>query len=342
MSQQESLEALLDQFSVSEAPLRAALIYRLSDPSAEDLAAFKASWSDILVDRRQLLLSRLVETSEASFDVDFTAVALFTLDDDDQVVRQHAIDLLWENMEPTIMRQIIRMMQMDESPDVRAAAAQSLGRFVLAGELGEIREAVGREASNALLEVCLAGDEPPEVLRRALESVSYASHDEVDSLIEEASQHTDVRMRASAILAMGRSADRRWDSDVRDALFDDEPEIRFEAARAVGELGMTSAVPRLIEMLDEDDREIQEMVIWSLGEIGGDEAQRALLRLTSREDLDEDLLEAIEDAINMAMLGAGHFVAYLFNPDDDGPNDGFEDLDDFDDDEVLDDLDDMD
>ncbi len=330
-------DTLLDNLRDPSAPLRAALIYRLSNPTPEEMAALRSAWPSVPVERRQLLLSRLVEMSEVSFEVDFTEVATFALEDEDEDVRCHAIEALWENILPSVMQRMIHMLQTDESAAVRAAAAQALGRFVLAGELGDFAESLAHEAEAALLETWEEITEPLEVRRRALESISYSGREEVPSLIIEALEDSDIKMQASAIFAMGRSADERWEEHVRMALDHPEPELRYEGARAAGELLLVDSVPRLIEMLRESDREIKHAAIWSLGEIGGRAAQRALLEL-SDEETDEDILQAIEDAMNTASLGTGEFVTYVFARDA-GELDDLDEWDELDDID-LDDLDD--
>src|SRR5512138_3715995 len=124
-------ETLLANLADTEAPLRSALIYRLSEPLASEMAALQTIWPTIPAERRSLLMSRLAETSETSFEADFTEVALFALKDTDATVRQHAIEALWENEHPTVMRQFVSLLQTDPEVVVRAAAATALGRFVL-------------------------------------------------------------------------------------------------------------------------------------------------------------------------------------------------------------------
>lgn len=326
---QESFEALLENLLQPDEPLRAALLYRLSEPAPVELMAFKAIWDEVPVERKRKLVARLVETSEVSIEVDFREVALFTLQDEDAEVRRHSVEALWEDERPVTMRTLIRLLENDPDLEVRAAAAQSLGRFVLAGEMGTIPEATAHEAVNTLLEVIMAGDEAPEVHRRALESVAYSGRDEVSSLIEEATEHLDIKMRASAVFAMGRSADERWAEHVLAALHSDEAEIIYEAARAAGELLLADAIVDLIRLATSEDTEIQMSAIWSLGEIGGNSARQALMELAETE-ADDPILDAIEDALNMAALSTGDFATYILSPDDDLPS-GLDDLDDFDD-----------
>lgn len=308
----EPFDDLLKGLTDPDTPLRAALIYRLSQPSPVEMIALADVWGEVPVARRRLLLSRLVEMSEVSIEVDFGDVAVFALEDPDPEVRSRAIEVMWEDERPATMRRIIRVLQTDDSAAVRAAAAQALGRFVLAGELGEMNERTAQEAEDALQETWFELEEPVEVRRRALESISYSGRDEVSSMIEEALQHPEQEMLASAIFAMGRSADEAWEAHVIEALYHPEAELRFEAARAAGELFLMTAVSRLIDMLEDTDREVKEAAIWSLGEIGGDAAQRALMRLADDISLDDAMLDAVEDALNMAALSTGEFATYIF------------------------------
>jgi len=323
--QAETFDALLDSLIDPTDRLRAALIYRLSDPAPEDFALLKQRWHEVPVERRQLLLSRMAESSETNFDLDFSTVAQFALQDEDPTVRRYAISALWISEDIATMHTLIHLLQMDEAAEVRAAAAEALGRFVLAGELGDLPDGSTAEAESALLEVFDSDHEELDVQRRALESLAYSGREGIDDLIDSARQHESIAMQATALFAMGRSANRRWARYVIRALDEAEPELRYEAARAAGELGLASTVPRLARLARDPDREIREAAIWSLGEIGGLEAQNVLLRLMNEED-DGDLLEAIEDSINTAALSTGDFVTYMFTPSAD-----FEDEDEFDD-----------
>jgi HEAT repeat protein len=213
------------------------------------------------------------------------------------------------------MRTLITHLETDPDPEVRSGAAQALGRFVLAGEMGQLAESTANDAVDALLTLLVHGDEHPEVHRRALESVAYASREEIASLIEEALEDLDVKMRASAVFAMGRSANERWAETVLSALQSDEEEIVYEATRAAGDLMLEEAVHDLIRLSTIDDTEIQMSAIWSLGEIGGKEARQALMELADSH-ADDPVLDAIEDALNMAALSTGEFATYLFSSDD--------------------------
>jgi HEAT repeat protein len=84
-------------------------------------------------------------------------------------------------------------------------------------------------------------------------------------------------------------------------LDNDNNEIRFEAARACGELEISEAAPKLIALIDEaDDAEVQEISIWALGRIGGQTAREALEACTESEN--EALALAAEESLEELSL----------------------------------------
>ena len=114
--------------------------------------------------------------------------------------------------------------------------------------------------------------------RRALESLAFINNETVTRLIHEAYTAPEEKARISAVFAMGRSADTHWARQVRRELFSPSPELRYEAARACGELQLPEAVPELEELTDDADFEVQEAALWALGQIGGDRARQILER----------------------------------------------------------------
>ena len=232
-------------------------------------------------------------------------------------VREAAVELLWEDESLALMNRLIDMALDDEATAVRAAAASALGRFILLGELGDLPEAETVKAQDAAVSILNNLDEDVDVRRRALEAIANCGHEIVDEAIREAYDSADHRMQISAVFAMGRTYDQQWNEFVLQQLDSDDPEMRYEAARAAGELEIEEAVPALTRLALDNDREIKEVAIWSLGEIGSREATRILERLATeaKRKSDDELLEAIEDAIGTASLGGGSL--YLMRLDDD-------------------------
>ncbi len=300
----KKIDDVLQILRSAERPLTAQAIYGLSDLSDEDLNQLRASWGAIPVERRLLLVRRLVEVAETNFEMDFAAVTRLALTDLDDEVREVAVEATWTDESPDMLRRLMTLASGDSSEGVRAAAASALGRFILEGELGKFDPGLARQAENIAIKLYQDENEDVDVRRRALEAIANSGRSGVTDMIEEAYQDDNPRMRTSAIFAMGRSCDSRWSSVVLRELISENPEMRFEAARAAGELELRESAPYLADLLQESDREIMLMAIWALGEIGGAEAQRLLEDMieTADEAGDEDLVEALEEALSSAHL----------------------------------------
>jgi HEAT repeat protein len=272
------LDALLDELRESaEMPAQASL-YHLSSLEAEDVARVHAVWPHLPGGLRQRLIRRLVELAEADFELDFGAIFRLVLEDEDWEVRTAAIEGLWEDEDVRLVPLLAAALREDDAVAVRAAAAASLGRFILLGELEKIRPDPYSRAYEALLAACQDAEEDLEIRRRALESLAYTSNETVAELICQAYAAPEEKGPVSAVFAMGRSGDNRWAQQVRQVLFSPNPELRYEAARACGELQLSEAVPELEDLADDADPEVQEAALWALGQIGGDEARRILER----------------------------------------------------------------
>ena len=130
----------------------------------------------------------------------------------------------------------------------------------------------------------------------------------------------DRRLRTSAVLAMGRSADKRWAAIAQQELNSPFPEMRYEATRACGELGLVKAVPALVELTEDVNPKIQEIALWSLGQIGGDLAQRTLQRYTHADT--ETLRRAAREALEELEFFHGDLTTFFGPPTEfDGASD---------------------
>jgi HEAT repeat protein len=286
---------LLDKlYESAEMPDQASL-YPLSNLDAEDAARVREAWMCLPVELRQQMINRLVELAEADFEVDFSAVFRIGLDDENAEVRAAAVDGLWEDEDVRLVPLLIARLLEDEADAVRAAAATSLGRFILLGELDKIRQEPRVSAYEALLAVCQDPDNDTEVQRRALESLAYVSNATVEDLIRQAYSVPEEKVHASAVFAMGRSADTRWARQVQQELINPVPELRYEAALACGKLQLRETVDELEELADDADPEVQEAALWALGQIGGEKARQILERYCQARD------EAIRTAAEAAM-----------------------------------------
>lgn len=277
-------------------------LYALSGASRAEAALFREKWAGISPEHRQRTIKALVESTEANFEMDFGLLFRVCLNDQDEQVRLKAIEGLWECEEASLVDPLVKMLRQDPSELVRAAAAISLGRFALQAELEELDERRTKLLVDALLQTINDAQEGVDVRRRAIESLAFLGIAGVRKIVEAAYSDDDERMRTSALFAMGRSCDTSWGGIVLSELSAPEPEMRYEAARASGELRLRKATPDLIRLLEDPDREVQEGAIWALGQIGGPQAKRALEQMAEGED--ETLQEAIEEALAELALGS--------------------------------------
>ncbi len=315
------------QHIVSDATVSHSLLYGLAMVSKENLAEFELVWPYIDSDRRQVVIQQLVTIAEQSFEVDFTPIFILGLKDLDSEVQALSIEGLWEYESPVLIPAFIHLFKQGQASRVRAAAATALGHYIYLGELEEIDDTAVMAVEQALLETIRQPNEDIEVIRRAIEAISYSGREGIEQIIESAYYHEDDLMRVSAIFSMGRSYNQNWENIILTELNNINPAIRFEAARACGELDLKKAVDPLIELVvTETDSGVQQNAVWSLGQIGGFKAQEVLERLT--EATDEAISAVAEDALNELLLFSGK-MGNLFDfalPDTD--LDAYEDEDD--------------
>jgi len=259
--------------------LKAAGLTRLSALDAEQAELFARAWPGIDVRRRREVVEELLEIEEDNVEFDFDAVFLRGIEDEDAEVRLAAVRGLWEYEGPELIAALLRLALEDEDAGVRAESSLALGRFVLLFEEGRLREGYFRDVEAGLRAVISIADEIEEVRARALEAAG--AHDDawVRQAISEAYESDVRRMKVAAVHAMGRSCEPRWLALLLRELASDEPEVRYEAATALGVLGDESAVSHVVPLLSDPDDEVRDAAITALGEIGGREARAALREL---------------------------------------------------------------
>lgn len=292
----ESLQFVLDELREQDKKPDRAPLYYLSNLDTEEMERVRDVWAELSKDLRLELTSWLVELAEADFTLNFGAIFRIAMEDEDARVRETAIEGLWEDEDVRLVPRLVERLLHDESANVRSAAAKSLGRFILLGELEKIRPRPRQMAYEALVDAYQARGEDSEVQRRALESLAYVCDDTVVASIRKAYASPTEKMRISAIFAMGRSADTRWEQEVRRELFSTNPEMRYEAARACGELQLSETVSMLEELTEDTDIEVQQAAIWALGQVGGDRAREILEYYCHVSD--EALRSAAEAAVS--------------------------------------------
>ena len=290
-----TLERCLADLNNSAKQLKASSLASLSGLSREEVKLFQETWAQTEPERLRQAVTRLVELTDDNLELDFEHVFRLCLSDDDDEVRQKAIEGLWGYEERSLIEPFIALLKRDRSEPVRAAAAIALGRFAMLAELEELRPADAEKVEAALLSVIYDKEEQLEVKRRAIEAISPLSRPHVRDIITQAYASDERALRVSALYAMGCNCDLVWFKTLAEELSSEDPECRFEAARACGELGDERAVPRLIALVHDSDPQVQLSAIGALGQIGGADARRELESCLERHD--SRLREAADAAL---------------------------------------------
>ena len=286
------------------------IVYGLSDLSPQDVAKLAATWHGLPGAYKARALRQLRESSEADYAFNFNAIALHSLDDDSSLTRRAAVDLLWEDESASTLRRLLRLMPDEDDPQTRSSVLVVLARFILAGEYGDIPKPDADEAIQLALRIHTSNEETLETRCRALEAIGNSSHAGAAGLIRSAYAQGTRDMKRSAIVAMGRSCSPAWRDILLEELESDDEELVFEAAQACGHIQLADSVDPLARLCAHDDREIQLMAIWSLGEIASERAMEILAGLADASE-DAQLQEAIEDAQDTANIGRS--LTRLFN-----------------------------
>ncbi|MCJ7519140.1 MAG: HEAT repeat domain-containing protein [Anaerolineaceae bacterium] len=287
------IQALLDNSQLFPAKF---LSFFFDIPS-DDLEQVKKIWPKVALERKISLLADLEEMMEADTLLSCDGLGKVALNDDFPEVRSSAISLLYECDDPKLASLFGEMLENDESELVQTTAAVALGKFVLLGELEEIPSHAADRTIKAL--TAKLNLKPFKELQQELvKSLAYSSRPEIATLIEKARLDPDPSWQLAAIIAMGRSADSRWEKPILQMIQSDNPDYKKEAVKAAGELELSSARAILLQMLEDevDDGELRLVIIWALSKIGGENVKSVLQNLLD-DTGDEEEAEAIEMAL---------------------------------------------
>lgn len=279
MALRQFIEALLDD---GEVP--AALYHEVSDLTADELAQFSAAWNPLPIERQRAVAAAMVQLAEENIELDFSAIFKLCLQADDDELLSSAIEGLWEEEDRSSIGPLVAVLQSDNSPGVRAAAALALGKFPALAEEGKLLPRDGQLVHHALMDLLRDELENLEVRRRCLEAVAPFNTIEFREYLRWAYESDDQDLRCSAIYAMGRSGEMAWLPTLLRELHSPDAAVRYETAHACGELGDAEAAPELLQLLDDADRQVQLAGVAALGKIGGPAARKALLEYAASDD----------------------------------------------------------
>jgi HEAT repeat protein len=311
-----SFDKVLEALQNEGQPFPKQYLYEFSDIEPEPLKSLLAAWPDIIPNRKLSILKSLEDLAEHDTMLSFDELGRTLLKDEDSRVRRQAIRLLFECDDVKLVPTYLKLMA-DEQMETRAEAATALGQFVKMGELDEISPEVHQQIEDALLEVLTSEDETI-VRQRALESLGYSSRPEVTALLESAYSRENPDWTASALFAMGRSCDERWQENVIRMLLSENRKVRLAATQAAGELEIKAARKILLHMLEEEEDElVLSAAIWSLSQIGGEDVRTYLESLLDQTESDEQAAYVEEALDNLTFTEEMQsFDLFAFDPDD--------------------------
>ncbi len=309
--EEPSFESVIKKLLEKDEKLSSSEIAALSLAEPGERTLFRRYWPEVPAERKAHLLGRMVELAEDDANLDFSSLYRIMLGDETAAVRTAAIQGLWENEDPTLIRKLLPLMQSDPDSSVRASAAEALGRFSMLAEYGKLAPEAAETLSKSLLSVFEDSGEDIDVRRRALEAVSYLSRPEVREAITDAYDSDDPGLRASALFAAGRNLDPSWLETLLDETVSELPELRYEAAVALGQYEDERGIPQLIRLTEDDDAEVRMAAITALGKVGGRDAKRQLEELTQSEDeaVREMASVSLEDLSETSSLLSGEIEA---------------------------------
>ena len=283
---------------LSSGKRRATDVLKLSDIDRGTAAAILPMLRSLPTDARRFVARQMLEQSETNVELDFSRVMRQFVEDSDAEIRVLAIQGLWEDETPYFADQLLKMLETEFDPAVRGAIVEGLGRFSYLAVIGNIDDERASRIHQTLMDI-FQSDEQVAVRRRALESLAYFDDEEVEEAIAEAFDSIIHDLHISSIFSMGRNLSPRWFPTVVSEMQNSDPEIRFEAVRASGEIGDERTVDLLLDLVDDEDAEVRMAAIAALGQIGGKVAVGALRRLA--RDGDPVARETAQEALNQAL-----------------------------------------
>lgn len=281
-----AFDTYLEELSDPTKPLVASKLINLCDMTPEEQAAFRNAWLLMGTERRLGLVSRLVVLAEDNVELNFDRIFRMGLADEEPEIRAKSIEGLFEYEGWDLIAPLVHILRQDSHERVRSAAATALGRFALLAEFKKLCPDDAKRVEEALLSAIDDEEETLEVRRHSVEAIAPMCLPRVNQVIQEAYRSQELPMKASAIFAMGRNCQPRWLPMLSKEMESPEPELRYEAAVASGEMGSQAqaAVPHLIALVHDQDVEVQMAALMALGQIGGKEAEQALRRFLRESD----------------------------------------------------------
>ena len=270
-------------------------LHCLDDLRADEQAELAEFWSLVPQARRLRVAVACREMAQDNPAFRGGALFRFLTNDADPQVRTAAMDGLGLDPDLASLEALLAQSE-DETDDwVRLAAAETLGRFMLEGELKSWPEGMQTSAAARLIDWSV--EDVPDLVAVTLANLGYCGLEQVrETLVANLLSEWEVR-REAALAGIANSADRSWEPVVL-GIWRGDPdlEVRAAALRAAGRLGLQGFLDICLNVVEfEEEPELRLGAIAALGDLGGLVAWRALAY--AGETTDEEQRLAVEMAL---------------------------------------------
>ena len=239
------------------------------------------------------------------------------LEDPDSEVREEAARALGRSRSAEAVDALVSCLA-DPSSPIASEAAQALGQIgdpravpaLVAGLESPVPEI--RAACTRALQMIERPPAPRRAVRR-LRRIEDASDGRGFGDIIARLDDAEPEVREEAARALGRIGSSEAVDALIARLSDPASTLRADAALALGQIGDARAIPALVESLATPSSEVQEACARALGDIGGREAIRHLLRLLDEKRADHVMATGAEAVSKLGILEAAWEILPRFH-----------------------------
>ena len=259
---------------------------------------------------KRLALSGLRRTG------DKTALSCYldALASQDPSLRVQGIGGLGETRDPTILPTLRKLLKKEKDPLVGLMIARALavsgdkdGLAYLKGRLSDKQEQVRDSVAGLLgsleetyalplLRVAFHSDPSATVRTTAAASLAHFKDPSGLPLLQEALDDIDFRIRLGVAIALDRMDYTTVKPLVIRAIRSEDPLVRTNALKVVGENGDQSVLPLVLETIGQErDRYVKSQALWTVGKIGDVKTVPVVIDLLTeeREEVRHSAAEAL-------------------------------------------------
>lgn len=243
-------------------------------------------------DRPQPELDDFVHDGAWDLSEDSRELLVASLKSDDREARLEALDMLAHSLDDGLAALALEVARGDADEEERTAAVEALGPGLAATAAAEagagpappLAEAGAASVRQGLRQLYFDSAIPKRVRRSALETAVLLPDAWQEGAVRASWASGDPEWRTTAVRCMARL--EGFAGELVEALRDREPQVRLEAARAVGDAETREAAPRLLALARAADEEarVRMAAMESLGLLGDREAIAPLRELASAAD----------------------------------------------------------